>query len=80
MYQNNNRVRFDLGAVYGNSPLSMNPIDTKVYENCAFQGDGTEYANGQNTVRGGIWLYPKMPGNRRRRRGLGSRTCVDRSN
>ena len=29
----------------------MNPIDTKVYENYAFQGDGTEYANGQNTVR-----------------------------
>ena len=29
----------------------MDPIDTKVYENYAFQGDGTEYANGQNTVR-----------------------------
>ena len=29
----------------------MNPIDTKLYENYAFQADGTEYANGQNTVK-----------------------------
>ena len=29
----------------------MDPIDTNVYENYAFQGDGSEYANGQNTVK-----------------------------
>jgi hypothetical protein len=27
-------------VVYGNSPLSMNPIDNKVYENYAFERGG----------------------------------------
>ena len=81
---NNNIIRFDLGAVYGNSPLSMNPIDTKVYENYAFQGDGTEYANGQNTVRI-LCQYLVVSGDARQPRmggggGGGGRTCVDRSN
>ena len=45
------------GAVTGNSPLSMNPIDTKVYENYAFQKDDTEYANNENDVSVQLQLW-----------------------